>query len=108
MTDIWRSFIAQRIAWENNWGILFHHPTVYQKRNKHHLMSDFQEEIPGYLNNRKMAQILENLPLKAGKENIATNLLICYEKLIAESFFDEYEKKLLNAWLDDIKDIGTV
>jgi len=24
MTDIWRSFVAQRLAWANGWGILFH------------------------------------------------------------------------------------
>ena len=35
MTDIWRSFIAQRIAWANGWSILFHEPTVFQIRNSH-------------------------------------------------------------------------
>jgi hypothetical protein len=47
MTDIWRSFIAQRIAWTNNWGILFHEPTVSQERNEHNLMRDFKDEMPG-------------------------------------------------------------
>ena len=28
MTDIWRSFVAQRIAWENGWRLLFHEPTI--------------------------------------------------------------------------------
>jgi len=35
MTDIWRSFIAQRIAWTCDWSILFHNSTVIQKRNAH-------------------------------------------------------------------------
>ena len=55
MTDIWRSFVAQRIAWENGWSILFHNATVFQERNEHSLIRDFEEEIPGYLNNRAMA-----------------------------------------------------
>ena len=34
MTDIWRSFVAQRIAWENGWQLLFHGPTMEQERNE--------------------------------------------------------------------------
>jgi hypothetical protein len=32
MTDIWRSFVAQRIAYENDWAVLFHEPTVWQSK----------------------------------------------------------------------------
>ena len=46
MTDIWRSFVAQRIAWANGWAILFHEPTVWQDRNEHNLMRDFRDESP--------------------------------------------------------------
>ena len=53
MTDIWRSFIAQRIAWENDWHILFHEPTVEQDRNEHALLKDFSDEVPGYLHNAR-------------------------------------------------------
>ena len=59
MTDIWRSLIAQRIAWENGWSILFHEATVRQERNDHHLMDDFADEVPGYLHNRRIAATLE-------------------------------------------------
>ena len=31
MTDIWRSFVAQRIAWVNGWSVLFHEATVRQR-----------------------------------------------------------------------------
>ena len=47
MTDIWRSFVAQRIAWTNNWSVLFDEPTVWQERNEHDLMRDFRDEVPG-------------------------------------------------------------
>ena len=48
MTDIWRSFVAQRILQENDWAVLFHAPTVSQERNEHDLMRDFADEVPGY------------------------------------------------------------
>lgn len=105
MTDIWRSFIAQRIAWECNWKILFHQSTVWQKRNDHNLMHDFKEEMPGYLNNNKLFLELQKLNLKLGKQFIPDNLITCYEKLIDLNLISSLEMPLLLAWLDDIKSI---
>jgi hypothetical protein len=49
-TDIWRSFIGQRCLWEIGEGVTFHSPSeVYQDRNEHDLLKDFEDEIPGYL-----------------------------------------------------------
>ena len=103
MTDIWRSFIAQRIAWENGWSVLFHQPTVYQERNQHNLMRDFQEEIPGYIHNKAIGQTLENLKLTPGLHKLSENLLVCYEALVSMGFIDNQELNLVQAWLDDLK-----
>ena len=70
MTDIWRSFVAQRIAWECDWPILFHSSNVRQERNEHNLMSDFRDEVSGYLNNLNIMDSLMNLNLKKGIKNI--------------------------------------
>jgi hypothetical protein len=102
MTDIWRSFVAQRICWENGWHILFHNATVWQERNDHNLMQDFSDEIQGYLHNPAIAERLAQLPLKSGVEHIAENLLQCYELLIAMNLIDKAEVKLVEAWLKDI------
>ena len=101
MTDIWRSFIAQRIAWANGWSLLFHEPTVFQLRNEHNLMRDFRDEIPGYVNNRKIAETLEALTLASGVENIGANLKLCYESLVRIAVMEERELNLLAAWTDD-------
>jgi hypothetical protein len=106
MTDIWRSFIAQRIAWENKWGILFHEPTVYQIRNEHDIMKDFMEEIPGYLNNEKILDELASLNLKGGLNFLGENLLTCYEKFVALNLIGREELNLLSAWLKDIEQIS--
>jgi hypothetical protein len=102
MTDIWRSFVAQRICWENDWSILFHHATVWQDRNDHSLMRDFADEIQGYLYNHEIVQNLKQLNLKPGVENIPENLLICYEQFIRMNLISETEIKLIEAWLDDL------
>jgi len=103
MTDIWRSFIAQRIAWVNGWAILFHEPTVRQERNEHNLLRDFSDEIPGYLHNSEICEVLETLPLVSGVEKISENLKICYEKLVRMSLIGAEELQLLDAWLEDIE-----
>ena len=102
MTDIWRSFIAQRILWENDWGLLFHEPTMNQERNIHNLMKDFEDEIPGYLQNKKLCDVLENLNLSAGPEYLLDNLQTCYESLADHKIMTVEEVELLNYWINDL------
>ena len=105
MTDIWRSFVAQRVAWECDWPILFHNATVWQDRNEHNLMKDFEDEIPGYTNNLQIIAELTNLKLEKGRDNIGANMLKCYEKLIDMQLVGAKEKQVLNAWLKDLEDL---
>ena len=106
MTDIWRSFVAQRIAWECGWKLLFDKPSVFQIRNDHDLMRDFAEEVPGYLNNEKIRRVLEDLPLRSGQAAIASNLVTCYRALIDLGVVGSEELLLLSAWLADLETIG--
>jgi hypothetical protein len=46
MTDIWRSFVAQRCLWAVGQGVAFHASEVAQARNQHNLMRDFEDEVP--------------------------------------------------------------
>jgi len=102
MTDIWRSFVAQRISWTCGWPILFHQSTVRQERNDHNLMNDFRDEISGYNNNSQIIKCLNELELKNGIDNIPSNMVLCYKKLIELGFVGEQESILLDAWLKDI------
>ena len=102
MTDIWRSFVAQRIAWENGWSVLFRSPDLSQERNEHSLMRDFADEIPGYLHNREIGERLERLKLAAGPENLGENLIRCYEELVRLTVVGAEEIALLKAWEKDV------
>jgi hypothetical protein len=102
MTDIWRSFVAQRIASVNRWAVLFHEATVWQERNEHNLMRDFEDEIPGYLNNRKIGNTLESLDLRPGINKLSENLLLCYEALVRIGVIDARELALAEAWTSSI------
>lgn len=102
MTDIWRSYIAQRIAWTCEWPILFHKSTVRQERNEHNLMSDFHDELIGYKSNLEIFRVLGELNLNDGIDNIPDNMIKCYQELVDLGFFSLEEIKLLHAWLNDI------
>jgi hypothetical protein len=104
MTDIWRSFVAQRVAWECGWQVMYHNATVFQERNEHNLLRDFEQEIPGYLLNSKIKNILEGLPLQSGIENIGVNLRACYQALVDHGMItDVRELDLVEAWIYDLK-----
>ena len=106
MTDIWRGFVAQRIAWENSWHILFHEPTMWQERNEHNLMRDFADEIPGYLHNDRIRQALEKTRLAGGVVNLGRDLRACYDALISLEVVGVDERPLIDAWLSDLEAIG--
>lgn len=102
MTDIWRSFVAQRIAYANDWGVLFHSATVFQERNEHDLMRDFEEEIPGYLHNTRIRNTLCGLDIPIGEAEIPAAMRLCYQALIDIGVVGAEEMGLLEAWLEDL------
>jgi hypothetical protein len=108
MTDIWRSFVAQRCLWEMNERVVFHGPEVFQERNQHNLLDDFRQEVPGYLSNGQIAEELLKISLKAGAGNAGSNLMNCYETLVAKGHIPEAELGLIRLWLKDLAGASTV
>lgn len=102
MTDIWRGYVAQRIAWANGWSLGFHNATVFQDRNEHNIMRDFSEEVVGYLNNEKITRTLAALDLAAGEDKIPDNLRQCYRALVDLGVVGAEELPLLELWLADL------
>ena len=101
MTDIWRSFVAQRCLWAMGRSLVFHAADVVQLRNEHNLMRDFKDEVPGYEHNDAIARALESLTLPPGAQNVADNLVRCYEALIQGGFIPSDEMPLVRAWVAD-------
>lgn len=103
MTDIWRSFVAQRCLWEIGEGVTFHSPSeVYQDRNEHDLLADFKDEIPGYLHNEYIVEILSALELTG---SICDNMLTCYQAIVDKDILPEEEIRSLKKWIKDYNNI---
>lgn len=107
-TDIWRSFVVQRCLWAMGHGLIIHGPEVYQERNQHILLKDFDSEVPGYLRNAQFVNVLESLQLKPGTEAAAENVRACYAALVEAKFFPSTELELLDAWLADVSSVQRV
>ena len=103
MTDIWRSFVAQRVAWSNDWAVMFHEPDGRQERNQHDLLRNFADEVPGYLQNAALCAQLEALELAAGEDRVGDNLRACYGALVRMGIIPAGELDLLEAWIADIR-----
>jgi hypothetical protein len=107
MTDIWRGFVAQRIAWAYRFGVLFHEPNVSQQRNEHDLMRDFRDETAGYLQNEDICEALSNLSLDSEPAKMKDNLYDCYQTLVCNGWLCAEEMKLVEAWLNDLEKLST-
>jgi hypothetical protein len=77
-----------------------------QERNLHDLMKDFRDEVPGYLNNHMIGDLLGALALRPGTAHLADNLRACYRCLVSAGILDELELPLLEAWLADLGRLG--
>ncbi len=105
-TDIWRSLIALKILYNDNKKILFFGTTMKQNRNIHNLINDYKEEIPMYIENKSILNLLNNLKLKKGEKNYLSNLLKCYKCLIKEKIFQKRELIYLKAWIKDLENLN--
>ena len=103
MTDIWRGFIAQRILRECNGGVVIPGALAYQDRNEHNLLSDFAQEVEGYVGYEKFIAVLNSLELSG--ESLVASLRLAYEALIASNFFADSERTYLEAWIADVENI---
>ena len=106
MTDIWRSFVAQRCLWELGCPLVFHAAEAIQERNDHRLIKDFEDEVSGYLRNDTIVRELEDLDLDAGGDAVASNLSRCYGRLVERGIFPREELNLVGAWCDDLAVLG--
>ena len=102
MTDIWRSFVAEACLYAMGKAIAFREATVFQERNQHSLIKDFRDEVPGYLNNVRIVEILRDLSLGSDSSAVAENVLLCYEALIRAEIVPAKELPLLQSWLKEL------
>lgn len=99
VTDILRGYVAQRCLWEHGALLGFTGATMYQDRNKHDLLSDFESEIPCYLFANKIIDMLDKISLS---DSPADNLERVYSKLARDGIVKNGELSSLRNWTRDV------
>ncbi len=103
LTDILRGWVAQRCIWDLDQHLAFGRPTVFQKRNEHNLLQDFEHELPCYLDSMRICNAL--LELKLSKD-VCDNLFRCYKKLSDLLIVPSKELNLIEKWLNLVSKVS--
>jgi hypothetical protein len=106
MTDIWRSYIAQRLFPGLDAQLVITSATVFQDRNEHDLMRDFRDEIEGYNGYERFVQVLEGTSIIGTSASVLCDLRTLYTALISDGFFASDELEILDAWIADMETLG--
>lgn len=99
-TDILRGVVAQPILWAAGLRLGFTEATVFQDRNEHDLMRDFESEVPCYLDvERAGAVVVDAID---GASSIEDNLVRAYAALARAGVVTDAECAFVEAWVSDI------
>jgi hypothetical protein len=103
MTDIWRSFVALAALSVHGRSVSFHTATVDQQRNVHDLMRDFEDEVPGYINNRRIGERLREAARNLKPAAMTETALLLWRVMIDEGFVPESEWPIVTSWFGRIE-----
>ncbi len=98
-TDILRGLVAQPILWAAGLRLCFTAATVFQDRNVHDYLKDFEAEVPMYLTARRALEIAA--ATATASRSVADNLRAVYAALEPAGIVPAQELPLLEAWLQD-------
>lgn len=96
MTDIWRSFVAQKVLWQDNEGVAFIGPNVVQLRNPHDFFKDFKDEVLGYLHNHEIRANMDSLSLNGMSPS--AQLVACYQAMQSIGVVEAREFDVIGEW----------
>jgi len=97
VSDIWRSYISEYFLPKISGSLIFTKPYVYQDRNAHNYLGDFQSEIPLYLEAPGLVEYLQNRP-HGGKE-LHWEILDLYVDLYERNILQKEDVTLIIMWL---------
>ena len=104
VSDIWRSYISQRIFWDFNLTIAFTPPIVNQIRNFHNALADMQAEQDLYYKTPEMIRHLHEW------ESSAVSLPQRLEELVVNlyehGFIEENDVRLYQEWITILVESG--
>lgn len=106
LTDIWRSYWAQRLLWLLGSTVSFHGPNAYQQRNSHSYTKDYLEEKDMYLKTNDLIQFLYEW--KCNLKRFYACVLDLSREMAVKKFWKMDELESIKNWLDDLDSVGYI
>jgi hypothetical protein len=106
LTDIWRSYWAQRLMWLLNGTVTFNGPNAYQLRNSHSYLNDYYEEKEMYLKTENLIKFL--FEWQCNKEKFYDCVLNLSKEMAKRDFWSYDEVVSIKYWLQDLDHIGYI
>jgi hypothetical protein len=106
LTDIWRSYWAQRLMWLLDCTISFLGPNAYQLRNNHSYLSDYKQEKDMYLKTQDLIQFLYKWKCKF--KSFYLCVIDLSEQMAFNNFWDLKEIDSIKNWLNDLKAVNYI
>ncbi|EYC36624.1 hypothetical protein Y032_0873g2804 [Ancylostoma ceylanicum] len=104
VTDIWRSYFAQKLLHLVGERIGFYPVNAIQFRNAHDYLADFEQEIDVYLKSGKFVDFLEEW--QCYSNDIANCTVELAEQLGLLGFWQRKDGLLVKLWIDDLRSVG--
>jgi hypothetical protein len=98
-SDILRSYITQRLLWQDGYKLGFRKSIVFQDRFREDYMKDFADEIPLYLETQKTIKILNKMKFTSSKTD---NLIKVYTALSENGIVKKEELDVLKLWIETL------
>ena len=104
LTDIWRSYWAQRLMWLLNDTITYNGPNAFQFRNSHSYLKDFESEKAMYSKTEKLIDFL--FKWNCTKKGFYECVIELSHEMAVEKFWKMEEVDGIKNWLHDLNKIG--
>lgn len=104
VSDIWRSYMAQKIGRYLNLRFVFSYATVRQDRNAHNYLADFDSEHPLYLEATKLIEQLNDWILDAN--SIPGKIEQLWVRMYEHGYIEIEDVIMCQAWLQSLIGAG--
>lgn len=106
VTDIWRSYISQRMFADEKLLISFSGLLVNQYRNVHALLADLQSEISLYTQPQELNKWIRQWKPNQKGASLKQTMIQLYIDLYEIGVIEKVDVGLVHAWIQDIESFG--
>ena len=106
VSDIWRSYAAQRLMWLCGQQVVFSAPWVAQFRNVHDYLADYEAERPLYSQAGELVRYLRAWRPPGAASTLPECIEALYIDLFEVGIIEEGDVELVQRWLEDLAGRG--